>query len=271
MLESYLRDFLLETWVRVLVAADQREATQPGLMRHYLKLVPALVWTVQPKVNPEDKQHLARKVPPVLTALREGLALIDWPQAKAQEFFTRLLNSHAQAVKALELAHGAAGAFSTSTMRIKLDGIVLSADQLPGESEGEAPPVSDEVVEQCLAANRLDVNHLSSPAETAPDEDSELDRHIAAFRRGDWFDLSGDEAVDRVQLRWLSPRRAIYLFATAQDDRIFSMKPATLRALLRAGKVAPVEAEQIFDRALRATMDALEQAAEAAESVAATP
>jgi hypothetical protein len=74
-----------------------------------------------------------------------------------------------------------------------------------------------------------------------------------------------------VQLRWLSPRRAIYLFATAQDDRIFSMKPATLRALLRAGKVAPVEAEQIFDRALRATMDALEQAAEAAESVAATP
>jgi hypothetical protein len=274
MLESYLRDFLLETWVRVLVAADQREATQPGLMRHYLKLVPALVWTVQPKVNPEDKQHLARKVPPVLTALREGLALIDWPQAKAQEFFTRLLNSHAQAVKALELAHGAAGAFSTSTMRIKLDGIVLNADQLPGENEGKAPSVSDEVVEQFLAANQLDVNHLSSPAETAADEaaeDAELDRHMGAFRRGDWFDLTGDKAVDRVQLRWLSPRRAIYLFATARDDKIFSMKPATLRALLRAGKVAPVEAEQIFDRALRATMDALEHAADGAESVAATP
>jgi len=77
MLESYLRDFLLETWVRVLVAANLREATQPGLMRHYLKLVPALIWTVQPKVNPEDKQHLARKVPAVLCALREGLALIQ--------------------------------------------------------------------------------------------------------------------------------------------------------------------------------------------------
>lgn len=276
MLESYLRDFLLETWVRVLVAADQREATQPGLMRHYLKLVPALVWTVQPKVNPEDKQHLARKVPPVLTALREGLALIDWPQAKAQAFFTRLLNSHAQAVKALELAHGAAGAFSTSTMRIKLDGIVLSADQLPGESEGKAPPVSDEVVEQFLAANQLDVNHLSSPDQAAPDEtvaddEADLDRHIAAFRRGDWFDLTSDSAADRVQLRWLSPRRAIYLFATARDDKIFSMKPATLRALLREGRVAPVEAEQIFDRALRATMDALENAADVAAGADATP
>jgi hypothetical protein len=268
MLESYLRDFLLDTWVRVLVAANLREATQPGLMRHYLKLVPALVWTVQPKVNPEDKQHLARKVPPVLTALREGLALIEWPQARAQEFFGRLLNSHAQAVKALELAHGATE-FVPSTLKIKLDGITMAADAAPAGADGAELPVSDEAVEQLLAANRVDVDHVTTPAGPEAGHDAELDRHIAAFRRGDWFDLTRGDAVERVQLRWLSPRGAIYLFATAQD-RIYSMKPATLRALMREGRVAPVEAEQIFERALRATMDELGRAGSAAVAAAAS-
>jgi len=269
MLESYLRDFLLETWVRVLVAANQRESAQPGLMRHYLKLVPALVWTVQPKVDPEDKQRLARKVPPVLNALREGLALIEWPQSKAQEFFARLLNSHAQAVKALELANRTTAPFVPSTLGIKLDGITMSADAPPAEGEvgGRALPISDEVVEQLLAASRVGVKHVTAPEEPESGEDADLDRRVAAFRRGDWFDLTNGERVDRVQLRWLSPRRAIYLFATARDDKIFSMKPATLRALMRDRRIAPVEAELIFDRALRATMEALEHAS--GEAVAA--
>jgi Protein of unknown function (DUF1631) len=267
MLESYLRDFLLDTWVRVLVAANRREAAQPGLMRHFLKLVPALVWTVQPKVNPEDKQHLARKVPAVLNALREGLALIDWPQAKSQEFFARLMNSHAQAVKALELAHGVTQPFVPSTLGIKLAGITMSADRVPADEQGGELPVSDSAVAQLLAANRLAVNHLSAPDDQEAGQDIELDRHIASFRRGDWFDLRRGNTSDRVQLRWLSPRRAIYLFATAQDEQIYSMKPATLRALMHEGRLAPVEAEQIFERALRATMDALEHAAGEATNV----
>jgi hypothetical protein len=262
MLESYLRDFLLDTWVRVLVAANLREANQPGLMRHYMSLVPTLVWTVQPKVNPDDQQRLARKVPAVLNALRAGLALIEWPQAKQQEFFTRLMNSHAQAVKALELAHGAAPAFVPSTLSIKLDGITMSADEPAPVPEGGELPVSDDVVRQVLANNRLQVNHVTVAQEMAPGEDAELDRRIAAFGRGDWFDLKNDATVERVQLRWLSPRRAIYLFATAQGDRIHSLKPATLRTLLREGRLAPVESEHIFERALRETMDVLQRAAD---------
>jgi len=261
MLESYLRDFLLDTWVRVLVAANKREATEPGLMRRYLALVPALVWTVQPKVHPEEKQQLARKVPPVLTALREGLALIDWPPAKSQEFFGRLLNSHAQAVKALELAHGSTP-FNPSTLHIKLDGLALSADATPAEDKVGELPVSDDEVARLLAADKVAVKHVSAPPQEAePSDDAELDQHIASFRRGDWFDLTTGDRAERVQLRWLSPRRAIYMFATARDDRIFSMKPATLRSLMREGRVAPVEAERIFERALRATMDVLEHAA----------
>jgi hypothetical protein len=221
-------------------------------------------------VNPEDKARLARKVPPVLNALREGLALIEWPQSKAQEFFARLLNSHAQAVKALELAHGTQAPFVPSTLGIKLDAVTMSVAEPANADadEGQELPVSDEAVEQMLAAKKVGVNHLAAPAEPQLDEsaaDADPDRRIEALRRGDWVDLKNGDRVDRVQLRWLSPRRALYMFASAQDDKIFSMKPATLRALMRDGRIAPVESEHMFDRALRATMDALEQtSAEAA-------
>jgi hypothetical protein len=226
------------------------------------------VWTVQPKVNPEEKAHLARKVAPVLTALREGLALIEWPQAKSQEFFARLMNSHAQAVKALELAQGATAAFNPSTMRIKLDGVTMSADTPAGDNAVGELPVSDDEVTRVLAANHVAVKHVSAPSETPASADGEIDKRIESLRRGDWFDLTTGERVERVQLRWLSPRRAIYLFATAQDERIFSMKPATLRSLMREGRVAPVEAEHIFERALRETMDVLQHAAGEASAAA---
>ncbi len=59
-LESYLRDFLLDVWVRVLVEASTRDKTEPALVRRYLDTIPELVWSVQPKINPGDRKRTAR-------------------------------------------------------------------------------------------------------------------------------------------------------------------------------------------------------------------
>ena len=107
-LESYLRDFLLGTWVKVLVAATLRERAQPDFAKKFRDMVPDLVWSVQPKINPDDRKRLVKTIPAVLNTLREGLQLIEYAPTQTQEFFTRLMASHAQAVKALEVAYGAA-------------------------------------------------------------------------------------------------------------------------------------------------------------------
>ena len=106
-LESYLREFLLETWVKVMVAATLRERTQPDFAKKFRDMVPDLVWSVQPKINPDDRKRLVKTIPAVLNTLREGLQLIEHSSTQTQEFFTRLMASHAQAVKALEVAYGA--------------------------------------------------------------------------------------------------------------------------------------------------------------------
>jgi hypothetical protein len=271
-IESYLREFLLDTWVRVLVAAWIKEKGEHALVRRYLDIVPDLVWSVQPKINPDDRKRLVGTIPPVLTALREGLTLIQCPQEQMQQFFGRLMNSHAQAVKALELAHGVATpTFEPSTMRIKLDGIRLEPAAVEPEVVRQAK-VSDAAVRQALAANQADVEHLTAPPPALVDavdaSDEELDDEIARWRRGDWFGLRVGDITERVRLRWVSPMQTLYLFTPADGSRAHSLSPAMLRAYLRSGALQPVEAVPLFDRAVQGVMIDLKHALDAAPAAA---
>jgi hypothetical protein len=215
---------------------------------------------------------LVGTIPMVLSTLRDGLLMIQWPAPKMQEFFARLMTSHAQAVKAIELAHGVAAPLETSTLRIKLDGIDLTCAEMPEMDNGELH-VSDDVVRQVIAANRVDVDHLSLPEDarhTTPgatgDEAATLDDSIAGFRRGDWFNLRVGNSTDRVRLRWVSPRKTLYLFTPADGRRAHSLSPETLRAYLGNGDLLPVEAEPLFARAVNGIVADLQHAAQAAAS-----
>ncbi|HEU0202205.1 MAG TPA: DUF1631 family protein [Burkholderiaceae bacterium] len=264
-IESYLREFLLDVWGRVLVAATMRESHDPSIARRYLAVVPELVWSVQPKIHPDDRRRLVGTIPPVLTALREGLTLINWPKPKMQEFFSRLMQSHALAVRALELAQGAAppAGVEASTLRIKLDGVRFCADEVP-DSQVEGIDVSDDVVKQVIADCNVDVEHMAAPAEPAAGSDEvKLNRTIAGWQRGDWFEMRVGDRAERLQLRWISPRRTLFLFAPAAAQAgaaTRSLTPAALRAFLRNGQLSAVAAAPLFERAVREVMAGLQHA-----------
>jgi hypothetical protein len=255
-LESYLRDFLLDVWVRVLVEASTREKTEPGLLRRYLDAIPELVWSVQPKINPGDRQRMIGTIPNVLSVLREGLSRIDWPAERIQQFFGRLMNSHANAVKALELAHGSLPQFTPSTVRIKLDGFRIPTDT--SDVAAEQVKVSDDLVRHALAVNAVGVTHLSPPPEAelseAMDQQHALDS-IAGWKRGLWFDLRTNSGeTERVVLRWISPKKALYLFTNAAGDRAHSLSPDTLVAYLQSSWLIAVESAPLFDRLVDGVM-----------------
>ncbi len=268
-IESYLREFLLETWVRVLVAVTLRDGTDATIFKRYLNIVPDLVWSVQPKLGQDDRKRLVSTIPPVLGVLREGLTLIDYPKDAMQTFFGKLMNSHAQAVRALELAHGNPGVpFEPSTMRIKLDGIKL--DDIASPPADVTAHVPDEQVRQLLAKARADVNHVAVPttAMTLVDSRTDLsadaaDAMIAGFKRSDWFNLRQGDVVERVQLRWVSPRKTLYLFVPAENRRGHSLSPEAMRAYLRNGDLAPVESAPLFDRAVNDLVNGLQRSADA--------
>lgn len=256
-LESYLRDFLLDVWVRVLVEASTRENAEPGLVRRYLDAIPELVWSVQPKINPGDRKRMIGTIPTVLGVLREGLNRIDWPPERIQQFFGKLMGSHANAVKALELAHSSLPQFTPSTVRIKLDGF-----RIPTDASGvaaEQVKVSDDTVRHTLAVTAAGVTHLSAPPESAEvalamDQQDAMNA-ISGWTCGLWFDLrKSDGQTERVRLRWISPKRALYLFTNASGERAHSLSPDTLVAYLQSGWLAPVESAPLFDRLVDGVM-----------------
>ncbi len=273
-LESYLRTFLLHVWPRVLVAAALREKSKEAMdaaAKTYLAIIPDLVWSVQPKLSSEDRKRLVGTIPPVLGTIRQGLTLIEWPSAKVQQFFARLMNSHAQAVKALELAQTSAKpVFETSTLRIKLDGVERLSAQLAADVVSpNAVCVDDGIVRQALLDHEAPVAHIAQPGDEL-DANSETDASVPdgeaqeqamalldSLKCGQWFVLLRDGAEALWQLRWMSPHRTLFLLTPATGQG--NAQSLTTRALLhlfQTGTIRFVEAAPLFQRAVK---DVLEQ------------
>jgi hypothetical protein len=71
--------------------------------------------------------------------------------------------------------------------------------------------------------------------------------------------------TERVRLRWISPRRTLYLFTPADGRQAHSLSPQTLRGYLRSGRMQPVESVPLFERAVHAVMQDLQGAAVGAQ------
>ncbi len=256
-IESYLRDFLLENWVKVLVAATLRERTQPEYSKKFRDIVSDLVWSVQPKIDPDERKRLVKTIPAVLSTVREGLQLIEFSPAQSQEFFSRLMASHAQAVKALEVAYGTGAPMDPAAFKRKLDEVKIVEPPPVVANEPEQPlTITAEVVRSAVAANHAEVNLLEAPLTVQPEEmipveklsDQDIDAMIDGWQRGTWFDLWTGEQTERVRLRWISPRRNFYLFTSAETGKAHSLSPLILRGYVRAGRLRTAERAPLFER-----------------------
>jgi hypothetical protein len=272
LLESYLRDFLLEVWVRVLVAATLKERSQPDFSRKFRRAVAELVWSVQPKINLDDRKRLVKTIPAVLSTLREGLQLINLPAARAQEFFSRLMTSHAQAVKALEVAYGAAVPVDARAMRRRIDDLqIVEPPPARPDDPLDQLTIPADAVHSAAVANDAEVNVIEEPQAVAPADvtptaqlsDASIDAMIESWQRGSWFDLWTGQQTERVRLRWISPRRNFYLFTSAETGKAHSLAPIILRSCVRTGRIRPAESAPLFERAVSDLMRDLQGEGEA--------
>lgn len=233
-------------------------------------MVPDLVWSVQPKINPDDRKRLVKTIPAVLSTVREGLQLIEFTAAQSQEFFSRLMGSHAQAVKALEVAYGTGAPMDSAAFKRKLDEVQIVEPPPVVENEPEQYlTITPEVVRSAVAANHAEVNLLEAPLTVQPEEmisieelsDDALDKLVEGWQRGTWFDLWTGEQTERVRLRWISPRRNFYLFTSADTGKAHSLAPAILRGYVRAGRIRTAERAPLFERMVDGMMRDLQPGA----------
>ncbi len=253
-IESYLRDFLLENWVKVMVAATLRERTQPSFAkevpRHRSRSGVERAAEDQPGRSQAPRQDDSRGVEH--GARRFAVDRVFAPRNR-QEFFSRLMASHAQAVKALEVAYGTGAPLDPAAFKRKLDEVKIVEPPPVVENEPEQPlTITPEVVRSAVAANHAEVNLMEAPLTVQPEEmipveklsDDGIDQMIDSWQRGTWFDLWTGEQTERVRLRWISPRRNFYLFTSAETGKAHSLAPLILRSFVGPDESRPQRAHR---------------------------
>ncbi len=204
---AFVEAFLQERWVPVLTLAYSVKEEKPQAVDNALKTMDDLVWSVKPKITPEERKELLSKLPAIVASLNKWLDVIRWNDDARTKFFSDLAKCHASIVRApVELS--------------------------PERQLQMALAVAKHATERRL---RKQANAVPEPA---PDE---FDALVAGLEQGNWVDFGREDRTRRLRLGWVSPLRNLYVFATHERREALSLTAQELAKAIREGRahVAP--------------------------------
>jgi len=255
-LEPYLREFLLGPWVQVLVQASLRDDQTKGYSKSFREAIHEIVWSVQPKATAEERRRLVELIPVLTRIIRDGLALIRFPQREQDEFLHNLMAAHAYAVKPTDQATYIRNSLQSSEIRAKIEGLQLTASYpltaIPGGVKVPTGAVlraaAEHEVELSVPAALTDVGTIDKT------EEARMDQDLSHWTRGSWFELWNGEAFIRARLRWISPLRTMFMFSSGPDNHTHVMSPDLIRSYLRRGYIRALESAPLTERVAHAVV-----------------
>jgi hypothetical protein len=215
----FVETFLVAKWVPVLSLAYSVKEEKPKALQSALQTMDQLIWSVKPKLTPEQRRELITKLPGLLTMVNKWLNVIQWEDADRLRFFSELAECHASIVRApLELS---------PQRRLE---IAVEAAQKATERRLEK---RGQTQQQMLV------------------RDDQFVATVASLERGAWLEFTPTgEPSKRVKLAWVSPQRSLFIFTTSAREEAFSMSTQQLEQLLRDGRARRVLLDGLVGRAL---------------------
>ena len=269
-LEPYIKEFLLGAWVKVLVAATIRQEKTPGFAKAFRDVIHEMVWSVQPKASTEDRGKLVKLIPGMVRVLRDGFGLINVPERDRDLFFTQLMESHAMAVKPVDQATYIKSSLLASELRAKIDGMQLSG-VFPVTTVPGGIKVPTNVIMRAAAEHKADIvmpDPVTDIGRLDPVEDARVQEEIGRWQRGNWFKLWNGMEFSRAKLRWMSPLRTLFLFASEHDQKAHVMSADMLKSYLARKYIEPLESVPLTKRAVDAVVADFENVPDRAKSMA---
>ncbi len=267
-----IRFFLLDVWSRVLGdivcgGADRsagrsgesaRDARRDATEARAKRLCVDLAWSTAPKTTSGERGRLAGLLPTMIEALRDGLAMIDYPRAEQDRFFADWARLLYVAVKrphgagdfnrpfrlAGSDAHDAPDALDIDDFARRLREGSFGPEILRADARSAGAPTE---------AGGLRTAEEATPSMLAADAREEIDAPPAApaptladLRKGEWFELREPRGFVRVRLSWISPLKSFYLFIGADSALTRSFDPVVLTDLLARGdlRCLPTDGER---------------------------
>ncbi|HVE90398.1 MAG TPA: DUF1631 family protein, partial [Burkholderiaceae bacterium] len=91
---------------------------------------------------------------------------------------------------------------------------------------------------------------------------------IGRWQRGNWFKLWNGMEFSRAKLRWMSPLRTLFLFASEHDQKAHVMSADMLKSYLARKYIEPLESVPLTKRAVDAVVADFENVPDRAKSMA---
>ena len=236
-----VREFLFQVWADVLAMAAVKEGNQSETTKQMKRAAADLIWSAGAKVSREERAEVIRRLPPLLKALRDGMAQAGLSNEKQDEHIQRLNSS-------------LAAAFTAKTAAIphaRLEELMGRLETL----EELLPEAGDVEIDESLV---LDLSgHESSELEVVSEGGSTPTPAMLTWARelqvGGWYMLDYRERNEAVQLSWQGLRKQLALFVSPQGRAVLFQKQR-LAAFLQAGLIVPAQDESLTVRATRSAL-----------------
>lgn len=245
-----IAEFLLDPWRRVLVEASVTGADNEVVLP-LRKAITDVVWSVQPKIDVDERQRLLAMLPALIKTIREGFRAIGLASEEQARFFNDLMLAHASAVKVAVRSEQGERAFARFESRVndlRIDPQAAPAHlavDVPAEALARAVQSSDVTIE---------VAHAPMPdiARHAVHTHDDVETIVASMTRGTWAEVADRDPHKVARLRWISPRRSTYLFTNRTGTEAISYTAELLRLHVEIGHLLVLQAKELTERALDA-------------------
>jgi hypothetical protein len=240
-----VRQFLFHVWADVLATTAVRYTAQGEQTKAMKRAAADLIWSASAKVTREERAEVIRRLPPLLKALREGMAAAGMDQPRQDEQIQQLNNS-------------LAAAFTAKAAVIPDENLREMTERLESLEE-LLPDVENLEIDESMV---LDLSgHQSNDMEVVLEGGSMPTPAMVAWARelqvGSWYMLDRSGRTEAVQLAWQGLRKQLSLFVTPQG-RCVLFQQHRLASYLQAGLIVPAQDESLTVRATRSALAKLD-------------
>ncbi len=246
-LPRIVEEILNKPWANVLVLTCLRHGEDSSQFSDAVGFVEQMVWSVAPKDDAAEVSKLQKLLPGLSAQLRAGLEMVAYHEDDVKDVFKSLKKLYQSMLdkQFREKVKLAADEPTPSTMSLPA---AVAPVQLPISGAAE---LSDGVFDD-----------LDSEPEPVPLEQLEaaLRSQVESLEPGTWFQfITEDGGEQRAKLSWKSPITGNYLFVDQKGIKLADKPVAELAQELASGEAIALETVPLFDRALDAIAQRLEE------------
>ena len=236
-----VREMFDETWVRALTRVQRSDGEGSLAWQSLLATMDDLLWSVEPKSNPDDRKRLVTMLPGMLKRIHEGMERGELAEDRRNVFLGALVDCHAMAVKA------------------GLRGLGVVPEQRP-----VVAPRDPAIERAFVPAGDIQVEEIRLRAPRGAVTRNVFTRTgiWTNLQRGTWVEFKRAHATDsRARLTWISPNKGVYLFTNpASSAAAVSISPEALAEQMRLGEARVIDDGPLVDRAVDSMLATLRQA-----------